>query len=54
MVRPKKISLTESRGNGSFFILKSAVRFSFRALFEKIIAVPPGWQFAMKNSFFWT
>ena len=53
MVHPRQISLTETRGNGSFFILKSGVRFSFRALFGKMIAAPPGWQCAMKNSFFW-
>ena len=52
MVRPKRILLTESRGNGSFFILKGAVRFSFQAFFEKMMAAPPGWQCAMKNSFF--
>ena len=53
MVRPKRISLTESRGNGSFFILKSGVQFWFRALLGKMIAAPPGWQGAMKKSFIW-
>ena len=52
-VRPKRISLTESRGNGSFFILKSGVQFWFRALLGKMIAAPPGWQGAMKKTFIW-
>ena len=50
-VHPKRISLTESRGNGSFFILKSGVQFWFRALLGKMIAAPPGWQGAMKKTF---
>ena len=53
MVRPKRISLTESRGNGRFFILKSGVQFWFRALLGKMIAAPPGWQCSMKKTFIW-
>ena len=52
-MHPKRILLTESRGNGSFFILKDAVRFSFQALFEKMIAAPPGWQCAMNKQIIW-
>ena len=34
IVHPRKISLTESRGSRSFFILKSGVHFSFWAIFN--------------------
>ena len=34
IVHPRKISLTESRGTRSFFILKSGVHFSFRPFFN--------------------
>ena len=34
IVHPRKISLTESRGSRSFFIIKSGVHFSFWAIFN--------------------
>ena len=34
IVHPRKISLTESRGSRSFFILKSGVHFSFQLFFN--------------------
>ena len=40
IVHPRKISLTESRGSRSFFILKSGVHFSFWAIFNFAYRVP--------------
>ena len=40
IVHPRKISLTESRGTRSFFILKSGVHFSFWAIFNLAYRVP--------------
>ena len=48
-MHPKRISLTESRGNGSFFILKSGVQFWIPVHLGKLIAAPVGWQCAMNN-----
>ena len=52
-VHPRKISLTESRGNRSFFMSKSDVRFWFCALFGNIIAAPPGDHAMRRKIFIW-
>ena len=52
-VHPRKISLTESRGNRSFFMSKSGVRFWFCPLFGKMIAAPPGWSTFREKIFIW-
>ena len=41
ILHPRKISLTESRGSSSFFILKSGVHFSFWAIFNFAYIVTP-------------
>ena len=41
IVHPRKISLTESRGSRSFFILKSGVHFSFRQFFNFAYSMTP-------------
>ena len=41
IVHPRKISLTESRGSRSFFILKSGVHFSFRPFFNFAYSMTP-------------
>ena len=40
IVHPRKISLTESRGSRSFFILKSGVHFSFWPFFNFAYSMP--------------
>ena len=40
IVHPRKISLTESRGSRSFFIIKSGVHFSFWAIFNFAYIIP--------------
>ena len=40
IVHPRNISLTESRGSRSFFILKSGVHFSFWAIFNFAYIIP--------------
>ena len=41
IVHPRKISLTESWGSRSFFILKSGVHFSFQPFFNFAYSMTP-------------